>query len=192
MPSDHAATSIPGAGNQLAHRGDRERGQSRPIRPTSRTQQLCSPFGRSSQCWRTASLKLEETNLKPFRERDDLQWGQARTSTFKLASVSSFIIFETTAILGKVNNALRFLNTTNTTECILWCSETVRRFKIQVWQYIGNCWSWVISKADPLRYSTWECVWHFPTKKKKDFFQSIYIQNYTDFNFGNIWNLTCA
>lgn len=64
------------------------------------------------------SFEAGRDQSQNLSERDDLQWGQARTSTFKLASVSSFIIFETTAILGKVNNALRFL-TTNTTECIL-------------------------------------------------------------------------
>lgn len=159
MSSDHAATSIPDAGNQLAHRGDREHGQCRPIRPTSRTRQLCSLWALKSVL--EDSFEAGRDQSQNLSERDDLQWGQARTSTFKLASVSSFIIFETIVIFGKVNNALRFL-TTNTTECILWCSETVWRFKIQVWQYIANCWSWVISKADPLRYSTWECVWHFP------------------------------
>ena len=129
-------------GMSPTHRCDRECGQCRHIRPhgghigSAPLQVLKSVLEDSFQAGRGPSQTLPG--------RDDWQWGQARTSTLELASVSPFInllsIFETTVIFGKVNNVLRFL-TTNTTECILWCSETVQRFKIQVWEYIGNCWS---------------------------------------------------
>ena len=149
MSTDHAAISIPDAGNQLCTLvWQRARAVQTHQTNKQDTAVLC-PFGHSSQCWRTAS-KLEEANLKTFQGGMTYNAAGPGPPLLNWHQCLPLEFLKQQSFLERLTMPLDFWQQTllNVFYDALKLSRGLK------FRFDNNCWSGIKSKGDPLRYPT--------------------------------------